>query len=102
MNSWEARWSRSNPGAPPPRAPMKPTLPRGPINEYPTSRFGAEFGVGTVIPSQYQPAPVVVSSGGGGSFSNAVMLVLGGFAVGTLWGEGLIGKMLGEKHRSSP
>ena len=86
MNSWEARWSHKNPGTPPPREP---------VNEYPVSRFGAD----PTTVHYAAPQPVVMpQASSGGSFSNAIMLLLGGFAVGTLWGEGLINKALGGKH----
>jgi hypothetical protein len=91
VNSWEARWSRSNPGAPPPRISTDEIKAK-----YPASLFGAD-------PSTVHyaaPAPVVVAPSGGGTFGNAVMLVLGGFAVGTLFGEEWIGKALGAKHKS--
>jgi hypothetical protein len=54
------------------------------------------FGVDTQVKTGGSN-PVVIKHGGGGGFSNGVLLVLGGFAVGTIWGEGLINRMIGVK-----
>ena len=95
MSSWEEQWSRKKstlPGAryTPARTPSR-THSYAPVQ----SRFGADPSVHYV-----SPQPVVMpQASGGGSFSNAIMLLLGGFAVGTLWGEGLINKALGGKHK---
>ncbi len=95
MATWEEQWAKnstvkSEPWSRARDRAQKPTLPRRP------STFGAD-------PTVHYTAPVAVApvvTQAGGSFTNAVLLLLGGFAVGTLWGEGMISKALGAKHPS--
>jgi hypothetical protein len=54
----------------------------------------ATFGADTSVKGQ--PGSVTVHHGGGG-LSNGILLVLGGFAVGTLWGEKICSKLIGHK-----
>ena len=86
MASWEEQWISNR------RAMGGQPVPSG--LRGPQARFGADPSVHVVS----APQPMVVPAQGGGTFSNAVLLVLGGFAVGTLWGEPLINKMMGVKH----
>lgn len=51
--------------------------------------FGADS---TVVRPAGSTAPVVVQHGGG--LANGILLILGGFAVGTLWGKQIIDKVI--------
>jgi hypothetical protein len=82
MGTWEEQWVKNNAFTKPGNSPRP-------------SSFGADPTVHYAAPV----APVVVATKSGGSFTNAVLLLLGGFAVGTLWGEPLINRALGEKHK---
>ena len=84
MNSWEEQWNRNKALA------LVRTRTQGSV-----SRFGADPSVHYVSP---QPITIPQSSSGG-SFSNGVLLVLAGFATGTLFGESWINKLIGEKHK---
>jgi|HubBroStandDraft_2_1064218.scaffolds.fasta_scaffold2356480_1 hypothetical protein len=55
----------------------------------------ATFGADTTVKV---PGAVNVHHGGGGGLANGILLVLGGFAIGTLWGEPIINKLIGVKH----
>jgi hypothetical protein len=96
MNSWEDQWRQNSNSRPFTREPRtranwNPNLPTQ------TARFhGVDPSVHYVSP---QPMVMPQPSSGGGSFSNGVLLVLAGFATGTLFGESWIGKMLGDRHR---
>ena len=63
------------------------------MNKIHPTTFGADTSV-----KGGNGSPVVVKHGGGGGISNGILLVLGGFAVGTLWGEPIINKLIGVKH----
>lgn len=105
MNAWENHWQTNQERRALAHAPRESTFggvpqrtPRptwAPSHTYPA--FGADPAVHVVSAAQ----PMVVPAQSGGTFSNAVLLLLAGFSVGTLWGEGIIGKMIGEKHRTS-
>jgi hypothetical protein len=90
MNSWEQRWALA-------RTEAASRITRSPISPRRAPQFGADPAVHYV-----SPQPVVVpQTQGGGTFSNAIMLILGGFAVGTIWGESLINKALGSSAHKS-
>jgi hypothetical protein len=90
--SWEEQWARNKGASLAHTHIHKPTLPRTTIPAQ--SRFGADPSVHYV-----SPQPVVMPQpSSGGSFGNAVLLLLAGFSVGTLFGEEWINKALGSRH----